>query len=105
MRLARLRHAARRRPAVRAAGHRRLGPRAVLGEADPAVSSLQITAYVTGTAYRTGDPAVAAHPWLARATDYCLRAIADLGEEPFAIAVVAAVLFLDEVHGTRPRPP
>jgi hypothetical protein len=71
--------------------------------ADPTASSLQITAYVAGTAYRTGDPAVAAHPWLARATDYCLRAIGELGEDPFAIAVLASLGFLDEVHDSRPE--
>ena len=71
--------------------------------ADPTVSSLQITAYVTGTAYRTGDPDVAAHPWLARATDYCLSAIAALDDDPFAIAVLASLGFLDQVHATRPE--
>ena len=36
-------------------------------QADPTVSSLQISAFVTGTAQRVAahDPAVAAHPWLA----------------------------------------
>ena len=45
--------------------------------ADPGVSSLQITAAVAGQAHRVAahDPAVAAHPWLARATAYCLAAI------------------------------
>jgi hypothetical protein len=70
--------------------------------ADPATSSLQITAYVAGTAHRTGDPDVAAHPWLARATDYCLRAIGELGDDPFALVVVASLGFLDEVRATRP---
>jgi hypothetical protein len=71
--------------------------------ADPTTSSLQITAYVAGTAHRTGDPDVAAHPWLARATDYCLSAIASLGEDPFALVVVASLGFLDEVRETRPE--
>jgi hypothetical protein len=71
--------------------------------ADPAASSLQITAYVAGTAYRTGDPDVAAHPWLARATDYCLGAIAALGDDPFALAVLASLGFLDEVRDSRPE--
>lgn len=46
-------------------------------QADPTVSSLQITAAVTAAAHRvaTHDPAVAAHPWLPRATGYCLAAI------------------------------
>jgi hypothetical protein len=71
--------------------------------ADPAASSLQITAYVAGAALRTGDPDVAAHPWLARASDYCLRAIGELGDDPFALVVVASLGFLDQVHATRPE--
>ena len=71
--------------------------------ADPTVSSLQITAYVAGTAHRTGDPDVAAHPWLARATEYCLGAIAEVGDDPFAIAVLASLGFLDEVRDARPE--
>ena len=45
---------------------------------DPSASSLQITAAVAASAHRVAahDAAVAAHPWLARATGYCLRAIA-----------------------------
>jgi hypothetical protein len=71
--------------------------------ADPTASSLQITAYVAGTAHRTGDPDIAAHPWLARATDYCLSAIASLDDDPFAIAVLASLGLLDELAGTRPE--
>jgi hypothetical protein len=71
--------------------------------ADPSVSSLQITAYVAGTAHRAGDPDVAAHPWLARATDYCLGAIGELGDDPFALVVLASLGFLDEVHDTSPE--
>jgi hypothetical protein len=74
-------------------------------QADPTVSSLQLSAFVTGTAQRVAahDPAVAAHPWLARATDYCLTAIDALGAAPFAIELAAAVQFLDAVHGARPE--
>jgi hypothetical protein len=73
--------------------------------ADPTVSSLQLSAFVTGTAQRVAahDPAVAAHPWLARATDYCLAAIDALQDAPFAIELAAAVQFLDAVHGVRPE--
>jgi hypothetical protein len=44
--------------------------------ADTTTSSLQITAVVAESAYRVAehDPAVAGHPWLARATAYCLAA-------------------------------
>ena len=73
--------------------------------ADPAVSSLQLSAFVTGTAHRVAahDPAVAAHPWLARATDYCLAAIDVVDDAPFAIELAAAVTFLDAVHDVRPE--
>ena len=45
----------------------------------PTESSLQITAIVAATAHRVAaaDPAVAGHPWLARATEYCLAAVRD----------------------------
>ncbi|MEA2418497.1 MAG: hypothetical protein QOE60_703 [Thermoleophilaceae bacterium] len=74
-------------------------------QADPAGSSLQLSAFVTGTAWHVAahDPAVAAHPWLARSTDYCLAAIDALGDSPFAIALAAAVGFLDAVHDVRPE--
>jgi hypothetical protein len=72
-------------------------------QADPTVSSLQITSFVTGNAHRVAahDPAVAAHRWLERATDYCLAAIDSLEGRPFAIELNAAIQFLDAVHGTR----
>jgi hypothetical protein len=73
--------------------------------ADHTVSSLQISAFVTGTAHRVAanDPAVAAHPWLTRATDYCLAAIEALDDAPFAIELAAAVQLLDAVHHVRPE--
>jgi hypothetical protein len=73
--------------------------------ADPSISSLQISAVVASMAYRVAahDPAVAAHPWLARATDYCLGAIAARGEDWFAIEFAFAVQFLDAVHDRRPE--
>jgi hypothetical protein len=74
-------------------------------QADPTVSSLQISAFVTGTAQRAAahDEAVAAHPWLTRATDYCLAAIDAMDDAPFAIELAAAVQFLDAVQGVRPE--
>jgi hypothetical protein len=74
-------------------------------QADPTVSSLQLSAFVTGTAHLVAahDPAVAAHPWLARATDYCLAAIDALDDAPFAIELAAALRFLDAVHDVRPE--
>lgn len=73
--------------------------------ADPEASSLQITAYVTAAAHRVAahDPAVAAHPWLGRATDYCLGAIDSIGDEPHALALSASLQFLDAAHDTRPE--
>ena len=57
--------------------------------ADHGASSLQITAAVTAAAHRTAahDPAVAAHPWLARATEHCLGAIAAIDETPHALVL------------------
>jgi hypothetical protein len=69
-------------------------------EADPALSSLQITGVTAAAAHRVAahDPAVAAHPWLERATRYCLRAIEDLDGPPPAYVLAFAVRFLDAVH-------
>jgi hypothetical protein len=73
--------------------------------ADPTVSSLQITAYVAGMAHRAAshDPAVAGHPWLERATDYCIAAAAALDEAPFAIELAATVRLLDLAYDARPE--
>ncbi|MGY1753999.1 hypothetical protein [Blastococcus sp. SYSU D01042] len=73
--------------------------------ADPATSSLQITAVVAATAYRVAvaDPAVAAHPWLARATAYCLEAVRGLGESPQAMELAFAVRFLDAAAPSTPQ--
>jgi len=71
-------------------------------DADPHTSSLQSTAFVAGVAHQVAakDPAVAAHPWLAAATRYCLDAIAALEEAPHAIALRFAVGFLDAAYDT-----
>jgi hypothetical protein len=72
--------------------------------ADPAASSLQITSVVAATAHRVAahDPAVAAHPWLERATAYCLTAIAAIDRAPFAYELAFSVRFLDAVAESRP---
>jgi hypothetical protein len=74
-------------------------------EADPTASALQSTAFLAGVAHRVAlrDPAVAAHPWLADATRYCLDAIAALNSAPHAIELCFAVQFLDAVHDTHPE--
>jgi hypothetical protein len=75
-------------------------------DADPTVSSLQITAIVAENAHRVAahDPAVAAHPWLARATASCLSAIRKLDGQPHALALAFAVRFLDAASDTEAAP-
>src|SRR5690606_36441364 len=69
--------------------------------ADPSVPSLQITAVTAAAAHRAGvDPS---HPWLAAATDWCLREIDAFEEAPFAYVLAFAVHFLDAVHDLRPE--
>ncbi|MFD2092588.1 hypothetical protein [Blastococcus deserti] len=72
--------------------------------ADAGTSSLQITAVVAAAAHRVAatDPAVAGHPWLARATDHCLRAVRDLGPEPHAMVLAFAAQFLDAAAAGTP---
>lgn len=74
-------------------------------QADPAVSTLQSTAFVTAAAQRVAvhDPVVAAHPWLATATRYCLDTIAALDSAPPAITFSFAIRLLDAVHDSEPR--
>ncbi|MEJ3657292.1 hypothetical protein WEH80_30445 [Actinomycetes bacterium KLBMP 9759] len=73
--------------------------------ADHTTSSLQITAAVVANAHRLArhDPAVAAHPWLARATRYCLDAIRALDGSPHAIELMFAMHVLDAVHAEHPE--
>ena len=71
---------------------------------DPIVSSLQITAFIAAAAHRVAarDPAVAGHPWLERATRYCLDAIAALDSTPFAYTLAFSIRLLDALHDRRP---
>jgi len=73
--------------------------------ADSTVSSLQITSVTAATAHRVAAhlPGVAAHPWLERATRYCLGTIAALDREPHAYVLAFALRFLDAVHDTHPE--
>jgi len=73
--------------------------------ADGRESSLQITAIVAATAHRAGrcDPAVAGHPWLARATDYCLTAVESLGPDPHAMVLAFAAQLIDAAAPRHPR--
>ncbi|MWA06536.1 hypothetical protein F8568_040560 [Actinomadura sp. LD22] len=72
--------------------------------ADPDASSLQITAVVAATAHRAAahDPAVAAHPWLARATRFCMDAVR-AKTELHALELAFALWLLDAVHATEPE--
>jgi hypothetical protein len=74
-------------------------------QADPSVSTLHSTAFVAGAALRVAahDPAVAAHPWLATATRYCLEAIAAVDAAPHAIELCFAIQFLDAASDTHPE--
>jgi hypothetical protein len=74
-------------------------------EADPTTSSLQITAIVAENAHRVapGDPGVASHPWLSRATEYCMNAIDAIDEVPFALQLAFSVRLLDAIHGRESR--
>jgi hypothetical protein len=69
-------------------------------QADPQAFSLQITALVAAHANRVAahDPEVAGHPWLARATSCCLRAIDALEAAPEAYVLAFCVQLLDAVH-------
>jgi hypothetical protein len=72
--------------------------------ADSTQSSLQITAVVAAAAHRVGaaDAVVADHPWLARATAYCMAAVRDLGPEPHAMVLAFAAQLLDAAAPTTP---
>lgn len=72
-------------------------------EADPTVSSLQISAFVAMNAHALAkhDKAVAKHPWLERVTDCCLAAIQRLDDKPFAIELSFCVRLLDEMYESR----
>jgi hypothetical protein len=65
--------------------------------ADAAEPSLQITAVVSAAAHRVAAvvPRVAAHPWLERATDFCIDAVRHLGPEPHAMVLAFTAQALD----------
>jgi hypothetical protein len=55
---------------------------------------------VAATAHRVAqyDPVVAGHPWLARATEYCLAAVRELEPAPHAMVLAFAAQLLDAAH-------
>ncbi len=71
-------------------------------EADPAESSLQITAAVAAHAHRAAcwDESLHDHPWLATATRYCFEQIRQTDEAPFAYVLAFSLEFLDVVSDT-----
>ena len=70
------------------------------GSADTTSPSLHMTAVVLGIAHRVArhDPAVAAHPWLRRATDWATTEIAALDGPPGAIELRYMLALLDAVE-------
>jgi hypothetical protein len=74
-------------------------------KAESDTSSLQITSVVALCAHRVArhDPGVAAHPWLAGATRYCLDAVRAIDSAPHAIVLSFALQFLDAVHDSEPE--
>ncbi len=72
--------------------------------ADSSRSSLQITAIVATAAYRVAafDPAVAGHPWLARATEFCLSTLGAMQSPPHAMELAFAVQWLDAAATSTP---
>jgi hypothetical protein len=74
-------------------------------EADPTVSSLQITAVVTAMAHRVAaaDPAVAQHEWLGRATGYCVQASEKMADGLPAMARAFALQALDAAAPSHPE--
>ena len=69
-------------------------------DADPAQASLLMTGAVCIAAHRVArhDAAVADHPWLARATEHCLAAIARMDSAGMAIEFRFVLQLLDALH-------
>ena len=74
--------------------------------AEVTTSSLHGTSAVASAAWRLArhDPAVASHPWLARATQYCIDAIAR-AESLHAYETKFALCLLDAVHDVHDEAP
>ncbi len=74
-------------------------------DADQTTSSLHITAAVCSMAHRVAryDAAVRDHPWLERATRFCLEAIGRISSTPHAIELMYVLHFLDVLTDTLPE--
>ena len=64
---------------------------------EPTVSTLQMTGQVAANALRVARdvPAVADHPWLGRATGWCVQAIETTNAAPYPHELLFAVRFVD----------
>lgn len=64
---------------------------------DPTTSSLQMTSQVAANAHLVArhHTAVASHPWLTMATEYCVDAIRGVNAAPHAYELKFALQFLD----------
>jgi hypothetical protein len=73
--------------------------------ADTKTSSLHMTTAVAGYALRVAehDAALAKHPWLRRASDYCMSGIEAMTEPSGAHLLSYALQFLDAAVGTIPE--
>ena len=74
-------------------------------QANPHVSSLQITAAIATQAHRVArsDENVKTHPWFTKATQYCCQAIQEIDEAPFAYVLLFALQFLDAASDLYPE--
>jgi len=74
-------------------------------DADPAASSLQMTAQLAAQAHRLARHRqdVAEHPWLVAATRYCLDAVDRIGPAPHPYELMFTFRFLDAVADGEPR--
>lgn len=74
-------------------------------QADPSVSSLQITAAIAAQGHRVArwDDQAREHPWLATATRCCFDAISEIDEAPFAYVLSFALQLLDAAADTHPE--
>ena len=81
------------------------GSSPVWAHADTTVPSLHITSAICAAAHRVAahDPAVAAHPWLRRATDWCWDEIAALDVPRGAYELRFVLELLDAVILERPE--
>lgn len=76
--------------------------------ADKSVSSLQITAFTLVAARQVAevDPGVAEHPWLERATEYCIGAVGGMEGKPSHAYILAfAIRAMDALRDVHPQAP